>query len=181
MKVSPLCWRLVVGSKACSGAWDKNILKAHHFLTSPLQHLLPKAVCTDSSVVAATSDLQPHPANMLRAHVLMQTVWGGGRAYGDSLKSTGTAHLFQVCESWPPVSSHYLPHWSTKELNLSMKLHYSTAARKIDILWSWLCRHWARLETTTWLCFDFKEASGHSSHSIKQKFWFSAEVVHALV
>lgn len=108
MKMSPLCWHLVAGSKACSRTWDKNIFKAHHFLTSPLQHLLPKAVCTDSSIVAATSDLQPHPANMLGAHVLMQTIWGSGKAYGDSLKSMGTAHLFKVCKIWPPVSSYYL-------------------------------------------------------------------------
>lgn len=167
MKAPPLCRRSVAGSKACSGAWDKNIFKARHFLTSPLQHFLPKAVCTDSSVVAAASDLQPHPPNTLGAHVLLQTIWGGGRAYGDSLKSMGTAHLFKVCRVWPPVSSRYLSHWSTKELNLSMKLHYSTTVGKIDVLWSRLCKRWATLETTMWFCFDLNEATGHSSHSIR--------------
>lgn len=130
MKASPLCQHSVAGSKACSGAWDKNICKAHHFLTSPLQHFLPKAVRADSSAVAATSDLQPHPANMLGAHVLMQTLQGGGGTYSDSLKPMGIAHLFKVCEIRPPARSHYSSHWSTKELNLSMKLHYSTAVEK---------------------------------------------------
>lgn len=131
MKASPLCWCSLAGSKPCSRAWDKNICKTHHFLTSPLQHLLPNALCTDSSVATATSDLQPNPANTLGAHVLMQTAWGGGRAYDDSLKSMGTARLFKVCKIWPPVNSHYLSHWGTKELNVSAKLHYSTTVRKL--------------------------------------------------
>lgn len=110
MKASPLCRHSVAGSKVCNGVWDKNIFKTHHFLTSRLQHFLPKAVCTDSFVVAAASDLQPHPANMLGAHVLMQTASGAGRAYSDSLKSTGTAHLLKVFKIWPPVSSYFLSH-----------------------------------------------------------------------
>lgn len=91
MKASPLCQHSVAGSEACSAAWDKNIRKAHHFLTSPLQHFLPKAVFADSSAVTATSDLQPHPANTLGAHVLMQALPGGGGTYSDSLKPVGIA------------------------------------------------------------------------------------------
>lgn len=53
-------------------------------------------MCADSSAVTATSDLQPHPANTLGAHVLMQALQGGGGTYSDSLKPMGIAHLLKV-------------------------------------------------------------------------------------
>lgn len=154
MKASPLCQHSVAGSKACSGAWDKNICKAHHFLTSPFQHFLPKAVCADSSAVTATSDLQPHPANTLGAHVLMQALQGGGGTYSDSLKPMGIAHLFKVRSGLQRAV--IIPHAGARRSWICLWNYIILQQwKKIDVLWSQLHRCWAMLETTTWFCFDF--------------------------